>query len=186
MNILQDKKGMYEFILTKSVMLIFILGLVGIFYNLYNNLSYMSAADIADSEASRLAKEIDDVISARGVSSAVVVNMKRELKVGRETVSYELLITENGVVVVQFIQAPYQDVAGIAQFGTKLTRDPAHKDKIDCTWRDILNGARLEVEKESSYSYDPSEDKLYYEVHLTLNANGCNDLMKFDESFEER
>ncbi len=183
-----DRKGMYEFILTKSVMLIFILGLVGIFYSLYNTLNMDSAEDIADSEASRLAKQIDDIIGFKGVGNTATVNLKRYLMVGKESVPYSLTVQQNGQMIIRLERYPYDNITGINRFGlalTKSTKVPS-SDSITCTWSDIENGASIIVTKTNEYSYSTKDEKFYYTVTVKLDASeSCHEQMVFEQTFEE-
>lgn len=188
MSLFGSKKGMYEYILTKSVMLIFILALVSIFLNFYNTMSLQSADEIANSEAERIAKQIDDIIGFKGVSNSAIVHLSRDLKVGKDIVPYSVEITKEGVVIVKFDQYPYQDVMGFAQFGLKIAKDPEapSADKILCEWQQIANGAKLEVTKDSTNEYDTGEEALYYVVRITIDAaEDCNAQMKFYQRFKE-
>jgi hypothetical protein len=185
MKCMKNKKGMYEFILTKSVMLIFIMGLVGIFWNMYTTLNIQSAGEIADSEAIRIAKQIDDAIGFKGISNTVPINLKWDLKVGKESVPYTMTINEQGVVVIEFVQYPYQEIFGIAQFGVALERTGS-KSEIRCEWQDILNGVTLTIVKNSDYEYNTVDQQLYYIVSVTIDASDdCRALMEFEESFVE-
>lgn len=185
-KVLKNRKGMYEYILTKSVMLIFILGLVVIFYNLYQNLNVRSAGDIANGEAARIAKEVDDVISVKGTSSKTNIYLSRDVKVGRELVAYTLQITDKGIVIINFTQYPYQGIAGFARFGIDIERKSG-KDMIDCTWSQILGGAFINVTKESEYYWNTSADARYYNVSVTLDATeSCYDSVTFAQAFEEK
>jgi hypothetical protein len=189
----ENKKGMYEYILTKSVMLIFILGLVGIFYTLYSNLNVRSAADIAKSEAMRVAKEIDDAINFKGVSNTITVHLKRDLKVGRDIVPYTLEVGETGAVIIRFNDYPYQDTVGVAKFGINLVKQPGVSDNIECDWSEIQRGASITVIKNSDYYYDPNavssageQGVLFYRVSLKLDASlSCNNYIEFEAEFEE-
>jgi hypothetical protein len=187
MKLIENKKGIYEYVLTKSVMLIFILGLVGIFYTLYNNLNVKSAADIADAEAIRISKEIDDAINFQGVSNTITVNLKRDLKVGREVVPYELDITEDGIVVIRFINYPYQDIRGVAKFGINLKRQEGilgGAEAINCSWSDIIGGGYMIVTKKSDYEYNPVEGLNYHVITVTIDASAsCMAQMKFKSEY---
>lgn len=184
MRILNEKKGMYEFILTKSVMLIFILGLVGIFYGLYTNLDLESADDIAESEAERLAKIIDNVIGFQGVSTSVTIYLKDDLKVGNKIVAYDLKVTGNGIVVVELINYPYIGKSGAHRFGLNLTRLSTGTSEIKCEWPEIQNIAKLIVTKTSEYKYDTAKNKAYNDVSVTIDASeDCYDKMDFQQKF---
>ncbi len=188
-SLAKNRKGIYEYILTKSVMLVFILGLVGIFVSFYQNMSIKSADDIANSEATRIAKQIDDAIGFKGVSNTITVYLDDELKVGKEVVPYTFEINSNGVAVVRFVQYPYEGIYGFAQFGLKMQRIGG-LDKVSCTWYQISNGASFQVIKESSNYYKnngPIEDQgLYYVVKVTIDASAdCNAQMVFQEEFKE-
>lgn len=183
----KSKRGMYEFILTKSVMLIFILGLVGVFYSLYQNMNIKSAHEIADSEAQRVAKEIDEVIGFKGVSNSATVYLKPNLKVGNRAVPYTLEITDNGVVVIEFIEYPYQEIRGIHQFGIDLERKEGEgKAGVDCTYDQIQKGAQLHVSKTGDYKFRTSEQQLYYIVTVEIDASDwCHDRIVYEEWFAE-
>jgi len=177
---------MYEYILTKSVMLIFILGLVGIFIAFYNNMSYTSAGEIASSEAQRIAKQIDDIIGFKGVSNKAKVHVTRDLYVGKEIEPYKLEINKDGVVIVSFIQYPYEEVFGVAQFGLKITQVPGSSEKIECDWTQISNGAYFMVEKDSDNYFNDFDKELHYLVKINIDAaEKCGEYMKFEEDFVE-
>lgn len=184
MKLLENKKGLYEYILTKSVMLIFILGLVGIFWSFYNTLNVRSANEIAESEATSIAREINDAIGFKGISNTVTIHLKPWLEVGRDKVYYTFEITDTGVVLVRFDEYPYQDILGIASFGMNLSRTSG-VDKIDCTQTQLLNGVSLVVDKKSEWEYIPTVDKLYYVVTVTIDASECLDYMSFEGRFRE-
>jgi len=186
MKVLSNKKGIYEFILTKSVMLIFILGLVGIFYSLYQNIGLDTARDIADAEAKRITKEIDDAIGYRGVHNTISFTLDPNLKVGRDTAPYDMEITNNGVVLIKYTQYPYKDIFGSAQFGINLTLLPSSPStEIDCNWHEISNLAKITVKKESDYEYHSEDNNLYYVVTVTISSEDCLDTMIFEEEFLE-
>lgn len=185
-KVFSNKRGMYEFILTKSIMLVFILGLVGIFVSFYNTMSHNSADEIANSEAERIAKQIDDIIGFKGVSNTATVHLSRELYVGKDTAPYKLEITDTGVVVISFVQYPYQDVNGVAQFGLRINKVSGSPDKLDCDWTQISNGASFVIEKESVNWYSTTDQKLHYNVSVDIDAtDSCGEDMKFFEDFAE-
>ena len=189
MKTLRNRKGLYEYILTKSVMLIFILGLVSIFYTLYHNTNINSADTIANSEADRVAKEIDDVISLKGVSNTVTIHLKRELKVGNTVVPYSFEITDTGLVMIRLLQHPYQNVQGFATFGLNMER-VGGKDKVFCNWRQIQSGTSFKVTKESDYVYRPppaEKEGLFYIIKVKIDAaDACSDYMLFQAEYEQR
>ncbi len=183
-----NRKGIYEFVLTKSVMLIFILALVSIFYSLYNSVNVKSAGTIADSESDRVAREVDDVIALRGVSNKVRIHLQPGLKVGKQTVPYKLEVTENGNIVVSFLQAPYDDVVGISTFGLSGMDRTSGRDRVTCDWKELQWGAYFDVTKESDYVYYPygsgDREGLYYRIKVTIDAaDKCGDYMVFEGEY---
>jgi len=108
--------------------------------------------------------------------------------VGKESVPYTMTINEQGVVVITFVQYPYQDIVGVAQFGVALERTGG-TSQILCEWQDILNGVTLTIKKDSEYSYEykgPKGEGLYYIVHVTIDASDdCRAQMNFNEVFFE-
>jgi hypothetical protein len=184
-QLLTNNKGIYEYLLTKVVMLMFVMGLVSIFSVMLNDVQVGSAYEIAQSESVRLAKEIDDAIGFKGVSNTITVHAKRNLQVGQNYVPYRLNITENGVLVVEFMDYPYVRVSGVSQFGINLQRKSG-TPQIDCTTSQIGDGVSFIVEKESRYEYVPAEDKLYLIVTVTIDASDdCHDQMIFEQRFVE-
>ncbi len=174
-----NRKGIYEYVLTKSIMLIFILGLVSIFYHLYTDINVESAGTIAASEADRIAKEIDDVINLKGVTNKATIHLQKGLKVGNKVAPYTFEITEDGVVVIDFTQHPFQDVVGAKAFGINLQRESG-KSQVLCTWDQVQRGASFEVTKTNDYTYDPRESVLYQVVTVGIDASeSCLDSMQF-------
>ncbi len=188
MKLLKNTKGLYEYVLTKSVMLIFILGLVSIFYSLYHNTNINSADTIANSEADRIAKEIDDVIGLKGVSNTMTIHLKRELRVGNMVVPYSFEITDTGLVIIRLLQHPYEDIQGIARFGLNMGR-VGGKDKIFCNWRQIQSGAYFNVTKESEFVYRPPPAKpegLIHIIRVKIDAvESCTDFMLFQANYTQ-
>jgi hypothetical protein len=188
MRTLRDnKKGMYEYVLTKSVMLLFVISLVGIFTTLKDNVEQNSATEIAQAEARRIAKEIDDAIGFKGVSNKVTIHLDNTLKVGQNIQPYIFNITETGIVIIDFTQFPYSgpEVSGVSKFGIDLER-VGGTEQIDCLWNQIRNGASFTVDKKSEYEYRPQEDKLYLIVKVTIDASdSCYDRMVFQQEFVE-
>ena len=186
MNLRKNKKGIYEYVLTKSVMLIFIMGLVGIFMTFHETITINSAQDIADSESARLAKQIDDALGFKGVSNTMTVHLKRELEVGRDLVPYNFKITETGLLTIEFEQYPYIGITGMGKFGNRLAALPGHSPSISCEWADLRNGVSITVIKEASYEFDTTDNELYYVVDLTLDASDdCDSFMRFQQRFKE-
>ena len=180
-----NKKGMYEYVLTKSVMLIFVISLVGIFTSLKDNVEQNSATEIAQAEARRISKEIDDAIGFKGVSNKITVHLDSTLKVGQSVQPYRFNITEDGIVIVEFTQYPYMGVSGVSKFGINLQRTEGTA-QIDCLWNQIIDGASFTVDKVSSYEYRTNEDKLYLIVTVTIDASdACHDRMVFHQEFVE-
>lgn len=179
---------MYEFVLTKSVMLVFILGLVSIFVTMYNNSSINSAEDIARSEAIKLAKEIDDAIGFKGMSNTININLKPNLQVGSENIPYNLTIDKRGNVIVRLAQYPYTDILGVATFGINIQYKSGH-ERIICSPTQLSHLVKLEVKKESDYVVETDavtgERQLFYEVEVSIIAHGCVHSMVFEERFAE-
>lgn len=192
MKLRSNQKGLYDYILTKSVMLIFILGLVGIFVSFYNNITLDSASQIADAEVNRIAKIIDDAIGFKGVSNTITVQLNQQLRVGSQVEPYTLEIKENGVMILSFDNYPYkkeddaESVKGIAKFGLQLQKTARSSSNIVCEWDAIRNGASFIIKKDSSYEYDTARSKLYYVIKVTIDASEyCTGYMEFEERHEE-
>jgi len=181
MSIHKNKKGMYEYVLSKSIMLIFILGLVYVFYNFYSNLNMKSAGEVAEYEAERVAKIIDDTISYTGIETENIIILNNNLKVGQTMVSYDLVI-DKGNVVLSLKDYPYDGVMGVGRFGQSNLEvaDSSDsgcyggKDVIECSWDEIVKGAIIKVKKTDQYKYLP-EKGLYYQVDVTIESIDCMD-----------
>jgi len=185
MRLASNRRGMYEYILTKSVMLIFIMGLVGIFMSFYSESEKKSANNIVNSEAERVAKQIDDIIGFRGVSNSANVYLSQDLYVGKESVPYILEIYSNGVITVNLTQYPYHGVVGIAQFGMRVKMVGGHSDKIECNWNELNNGAKLFINKTSINWWNTKYEHLHYNVSISIDAKECGNYMEFFEDFCE-
>ena len=185
MELHSNKKGMYEYILTKSIMLIFILGLVYVFYNFYNNLNVKSAGDVAEYEADRIAKIIDDAISYTGIETENTIILNNNLKVGRTLVGYDIVI-DRSKVVLTMNDYPYQDIIGVGIFGqSRLQVDDSsgsecfgrRKEQVECIWGDIVKGAMITVRKNDEWYYVPNEG-LYYKIRATIDGTeDCGDIL---------
>jgi len=193
MSVVRNKSGMYEYILTKTIMLFFIIGLVGIFFNMLSNIHQTSAQVIINEEARRIARKIDDAISFKGVSNTVIVNLKTQLTVGRDTIPYTFRIDKDANIFLTFVQYPYMNITGYAKFGLNLVKDPDSKDEILCNWYQISNQASLNVSKDSSWIYVTSvasttshPEGIYYVVHVRIDASkDCLSMMKFSSETPE-
>jgi len=187
---IKNKKGSYEYVLSKSIMLIFVISIMFVLYNLYNNLNVGSASRIAESEAQRLAKEIDDVTGTEGVSSKRTLIPNPQLKVGRDVVGYQLNITDK-YVQVTFIEHPYVGITGIGSFGHRSFESGGEtNNRIGCSWQQIAKGdTRIKVSKQDSYYYgqcppnSDGENVLCNEVVITMQA--CDDNMRLEGHFPE-
>ncbi|MBN2517770.1 MAG: hypothetical protein JXB14_02915 [Candidatus Altiarchaeota archaeon] len=177
----ENKRGMYEYVLSKSIMLIFILGIVYVFYNFYNSLNIKSAGDVAESEAERIAKIIDDTISYTGIETEHVIILNNNLKVGQTQVSYNLKITDKAVVL-QMENYPYSDIKGIGIFGQgrlqpgRSDRTGTSNTEINCAWNEIVRGGELLVKKTEGYEVRTSGGyTVWYTVDVTISSEACGD-----------
>jgi len=184
MILIRNKRGMYEYILTKSVMIVFILGLVGIFISFYGNLNKDSAYEIATFEAERIAKIIDDAVGVKGVSNTAKITLKRQLAIGAEDVMYTFEINKDGVILVRPDQYPFQDIDGVAQFGLRVEYIRG-SGSIQCDSIELMNGATLTVEKTEEWKYNTDKETLYYTVNIKIDAPECLDYMEFGQEFAE-
>gem|GEM_PF-1566100 len=188
-GIMKNKRGIYEYVLTKSVMLIFILSLVFLFYSFYNQLNIKSAGTVANTEAQRIAKIIDDTIGFTGIETENTILINNRLKVGDEVVPYDLEIS-NRVVVIRLRHHEYLDVVGSASFGQgRLEPTVAGKnDNIDCEWDQILLGAQITVSKTDGYKFVTTPDghgQSIYFVDVTIDAaESCYELMNLHAEYE--
>ena len=177
MGVIRNKSGMYEYILTKTIMLFFIIGLVGIFLHMLSNVQQSSAQMIINEEARRIAKEIDDAISFKGVSNTIIINLKTQLNVGRDTVPYTFRIDKDANIFLTFVQYPYMNVTGYSKFGLNLAKNIDSPDEIFCTWYDISNRESLNVSKDASYIYYTAggarPEGIYYVVNVKITAEDC-------------
>jgi hypothetical protein len=190
---MKNKKGMYEYILTKSVMLIFILSIVYLFYSFYNTMNLKSANDIAQMEAEKIAKEIDDAMGYVNIDQSRTIRLNPQLKVGNSIVPYELEILPSdgamdSMVILSFIDHPYNDVVGIATFAQgKLELAPsiAPDSKIDCTWNEIMQSAEIRIIKEDEFYYDSTSGHLRYRATVELDAaTSCQDYLRMVADYE--
>jgi hypothetical protein len=176
---------MYEFILTKTVMLVFILGLVSVLYYYYLDLQMRIAHDMADLEAQGIATMIDALINPNIEESSGKVYLESAISIGREEVPYSLVISENGVVIVRLEAYPYQGITGVSQFGLDMTRLTG-TDEIDCNQKELKGNARITVEVAVRHEYFPEVQKLFKIVRLDLDASdSCGDHMVFEKGYEE-
>jgi hypothetical protein len=184
-RIIKNKKGIYEYLLTKVVMLAFIMALVSVFQVMLSDAQQSSAREIVQAEATRISKQIDDAIGFKGVSNTITIHLKRGLQIGRDYVSYEFKITDEGIVVLDVLDYPYRGSSGIAKFGIGLSRIRG-QPHISCTTNQVDSGVSLKIDKESSYRYDPHTEKLYLDVNVKIDASDyCHDFMEFEQSFCE-
>jgi hypothetical protein len=159
MRLTKNKRGMYEYIMTKSIMLIFIMALVYLFYSFYNEMLLNSAWKVANSEAETIAKKIDDTIGYKGVATTSTLILEPEIKVGKEYVRYNLTITP-GRILIRLIDYPYLSVRGIGAFGMgKLEGTTRGESYITCSWEDLSSGtSTITVEKTQKYEFYMSSD----------------------------
>ncbi len=177
MKIVKNKRGMYEYILTKSVMLIFILALVGLFYSLYNNMSINSAGNIVQSEAASIERKINDIIGSKVVSSSGTIYLKQSLKVGKENEAYRVRIDENGVLL-EYVNYPYAGIKGFAPIGYGNLQRVSGSEWIDCSATEIARGAKINIEKWNENRFDVALSKTYMETHVKIDAPDCMDSME--------
>lgn len=136
---------------------------------------------IASAEAERLARQIDYIISFKGVSNSETIYLSRELRVGNAIAPYSFEIIDKGVIIVKFENYPYKDIQGTAQFGLMMN-STGGADKIECTWDQIQKGASFTVTKESSNYYDDVEQAIYSKIKVTIDASAsCSGQMVFEE-----
>jgi hypothetical protein len=140
---------------------------------------------IVDSEAERIAGQIDDVISFKGVSKEATINLSKDLKIGRDFVPYSLGIDSRGIVSIRLESQQYNNVEGVSEFGLRMNKTGG-ADKIDCSWDQIKDGASFVVSKESSNYWDSTEQALYYVERITIDATAsCGEQMALEERFKE-
>ncbi len=170
--------------MTKTVMFIFIVALVGIFMSLQDSIEAGSAKKIVDSEATRIAKEIDEIVGFKGVSNSGKVHLKRVLEIGRDEVPYNLTINDKGVVLLTLAQYPYEGTMGLSRFGIMM--DKTGGTDIVCNPQQVWDGVTFDIEKESKYEYRNTVHAVYYIVDVKLDASeSCGNFMSFQEEYRE-
>jgi hypothetical protein len=137
-----------------SSILVFLLFVIFLFLSSPGKCDCVNSRVIADTEAERIAKIIDDTIGYKGIETISTIVLNDELKVGRYDVRYELKITP-GIVTIQLIEDPYKDIGGTGAFGSEELQLIEGGD-ITCSWDDISSGtASITVEKTQSYEFYP-------------------------------
>lgn len=181
----KNRRGMYEYVLSKMVMLIFVLGLTGIFYGFYTSQLCASAEEIAQSEATRLMNEIDGVVNNYYSEGSITVNLKHYLKVGPNDEQYSLMINYAGVVAVTIDKPLCGESRGIATFGLDLHRITG-TDKIDCSPDQLRDGAQIKVSTFIDNIYVTDAAKFYRVVRVEMDASeSCGDYMVFERAYED-
>lgn len=187
---LRNRRGMYEFVLTKSIMLIFILGLMTIFWYLSKQFTDMTANEIAQLEAKQIATIIDNAIGFKGMGTTKTYQLKMALMVGNDRIGYDLRIVQapsgRMAVVVKMVTAPHKGVEGIATFGFGVAETEAYGE-LECKWENLNKEVReLVITKGEEWNAEeicpppgqecPDEEKrLFIIKHIKLNidADGC-------------
>lgn len=140
--------------LTISSILVFLSFVIFLFYVPPGKCDCVNSLAIANTEAERIAKIIDDTIWYKGVATTNTINLDNILKVGRDTVRYELKITP-GIVTIQLIEDPYKDVIATGTYGLRELQ-LAEGEDITCSADDLASGiASITVEKTQRYVFYP-------------------------------
>lgn len=202
MRLFKNKKGIYEYLLTKGVMILFVLALVLIFYNLHENIKGSNAPDVASLEAQRIAKIIDDTITYTDVDTSKIILLKSNLMVGQDLAPHEITIKlgpyKNGLVIVTLTTYPYESIVGVSTFGgnnfeyAKAAAHDVHccykpccgsppdcdpnegsKKETVCNWGDIVQGDVIEVSKTK---YQDRDGTKYYYI-TCVEIKGCSGIV---------
>ena len=189
-DITENRRGMYEYVLTKSVIFIFILGLVFLFYNFYGTLNLKSGSAVAVAEAQRIAKIIDDSIGFTGIETENKILLNNNLKVGREVVPYDLEIDAKRVIV-RLIHPDYRDIVGVGTFGQgklNIIGGSTEEGRIECKWSQIVMGGQIVVSKDDRFYYEPGAaggGQMWYEINVQIDASvDCGEYLELQAAYE--
>lgn len=179
MNPPQARRGMYEYVLTKSVMLIFVFTLAAALYVFYLNITELNVEKMIQSEASRIAKTIDEVTLLENIDSQTLIMLGNSPLLSQDGLTYTVRI-EGSRVTIYGQHNLNRNITAVSAFGhTTLVfnRNLGTMTEIVCEWDEIRKGATISVGKTHEYYFNPIKNRPYYRMFITISSEDCGGVL---------